>query len=180
MLIVSLSIRARWENQFHFFDLSNIFSNVELTFKMGLFSSIFRSEDSLLCKIALFVLATFTFFNQGQKWSKMKIVKKRYQKWQKWNERPQTCFLGNDWIVQVVVVSFCCPSIWPFLPKVPELGPQKKALPPVPVQKNRDHFYNLNFPQKLGLQPLISFFVTFECVFWGCSFSSSFGSDVRR
>ena len=34
---------------------------VKLSFKMGLFSSIFWFEDSLLCKIALFVLVTFTF-----------------------------------------------------------------------------------------------------------------------
>ena len=53
--------RADREIQYHFFYLSHMFSNVKLSFKMGLFSSIFRSEDSLLCKIALFVLVTFTF-----------------------------------------------------------------------------------------------------------------------
>ena len=45
--------------------LSHMFFNVKLNFKMGLFSSIFWYEDSFLCKIALFVLVTFTFWNQG-------------------------------------------------------------------------------------------------------------------
>ena len=44
----------------------------------GLFSSNFRSEDPLLSKTALFVLVTFTFLNQGQKCSKMKIGKKTH------------------------------------------------------------------------------------------------------
>ena len=71
---------------------------------------------------------------------------------------------GDDFFVPSLEVPFFRPSKWPFLPKVPELGPQKKALP-VPVQKFRDHFYNSNFPQKWGLQPLISFIVTFYGAF---------------
>ena len=39
---LKLYIRVWWENQFIFFDLSNMFSSVKLNFQMGLFSSIFR------------------------------------------------------------------------------------------------------------------------------------------
>ena len=40
----------------HVFNVKlNVF-NVKLNFKMGLFSSIFRSGDSILCKTALYLL----------------------------------------------------------------------------------------------------------------------------
>jgi hypothetical protein len=54
---------------------------------------------------------------------------------------------GVGFFVPTLEVPFFGPSKWPLLPKMPELGPQKKALP-VPVQKIRDHFYNSNFSQK--------------------------------
>ena len=61
----SMLNRARWKyyniTQIAQNLLSHMFFNVKLNFKMGLFSSIFWSEDSFLCKIALFVLVTFTF-----------------------------------------------------------------------------------------------------------------------
>ena len=47
---------------------------------------------------------------------------------------------GVGFFVPKLEVPFFGPSKWPLLPKMPELGPQKKALP-VPVQKIRDHFY---------------------------------------
>ena len=50
---------------------------------------------------------------------------------------------GGTFFVPTLEVPFFGPSIWPFLPKVPELGPQKKALS-VPVQRNRDHFHFLS------------------------------------
>ena len=88
---LDMGSRARWKSynitQIGQNLLSHIVFYVKLNFKMGLFSSIFWSEDSLLCKIASFgldqTLVTFTFLNQDLKCSKMKIIKKRTQKWQK-------------------------------------------------------------------------------------------------
>ena len=98
----------------------------------------------------------------------MKIDKKCIQKSQKMKSKVIVLIFGESlpyksglgFFVAALEVPFFGTPIWPLLPKVPKLGPQKKARP-VPVQKIRDHFYKANFPQKMRI-------MTFDIIF--CDF----------
>ena len=84
----------------------------------------------------------------------MKIVKKPTQKWQKMKLKAIVLIFreslnyksGVGFFVPTLEVPFFGPSKWPLLPKMPELAPQKKALP-VPVQKSETTFIIQTFPK---------------------------------
>ena len=84
----------------------------------------------------------------------MKIVKKPTQKWQKMKLKAIVLIFreslnyksGVGFFVPTLEVPFFGPSKWPLLPKMPELGPQKKALP-VPVKKSETTFIIQTFPK---------------------------------